>query len=77
MKSIITMANPLPPNLPVPPMSPAGAVPGTGFDVPDPFEEVSSMPDKTSQPNPLITPPEIDEKLEKVQGDSCCLLLEL
>lgn len=61
------MANELPPNLPIPPIPPAGGAPATGFDVPDPFEDVSSMPDKTSQPNPLIVPPEVDESLETDQ----------
>lgn len=61
------MANELPPNLPIPPIPPVGAQPGTGFDAPDPFEEISSMPEKTNQPNPLITPPEVDESLTKEQ----------
>ncbi len=58
------MANEIPPNLPIPPIPPAGVEPGRGFDAPDPFEEgVDSMPSKTSQPNPLITPPQVDESL--------------
>lgn len=57
------MANELPPNLPIPPIAPAGVEPGHGFDAPDPFED-SDMPDKTTQPNPLIAPEQLDEELQ-------------
>ncbi len=33
------------------------------FDIEDPFMADVSMPEKTTQPNPLITPPQIDESL--------------
>src|SRR3989344_9416266 len=57
------MANEIPPNLPIPPIAPAGVEPGRGFDVPDPFEEHASMPNKPGQQNPLIATPQVDEPL--------------
>lgn len=57
----------LPPqNLPIPP---AGVEPGRGFDAPDPFEEqeTPNMPQPSTQPNPIIAPPQVDEILEEEQ----------